>query len=105
MKAANGNFDQWREDARFLCDQYSYAESRCNFYYNETYIVKKHQLQPQLDRWLVYRENVNNSLLTLLARGQRWQIAGEEMQTIFRLYLPFDISIKFIQLASQPSRG
>lgn len=89
MKAENGNFDQWREDARFMCDQYTHTESRCDFYYNEVYIVKRNslELQPQLDRWLEYREILINNLVKHYNRGQRWLIDDSEMLALYCTYL------------------
>ena len=106
MKVANETFDQWRDEARFLCDQYSHAHSRADFYYNEIYIVKRNslELQPQLDRWLLYRNMVDRSLLLHFKRGQRWLIDEEDMVTVFRLYLPFDVFYKFLSKASPESR-
>lgn len=109
MKAENGNFDQWREDARFMCDQYSHAHSRCDFYYNEVYIVRRNslELQPQLDRWLLYRDMVDKSLVNHFRRGQRWQIDDSDMLVVFQKYLPHDVYYKLLakQRSESPSRG
>lgn len=87
MKAENANFDQWREDARFLCDQFSHAISRHDFYFNEVERGNKSDLKPQLERWQVLSSNLLNALVMHYNRGQRWQIDQDTMIELFKAYL------------------
>lgn len=87
MEAANGNFDQWREDARFLCDQYSHAMSRRDFYAMAVERENKTDLAPQLERWKGLASNLINELLKHYLRGQRWQIDGFKMLELYKIYL------------------
>ena len=87
MKAENGNFDQWREDARFLCDQYSHAMSRRNFYAMEVERANKAELAPQFERWRTLASNLITALVTHYTRGQRWQIDSNKMVELYKAYL------------------
>ena len=80
MKAANGKFDQWREDAIFFTDQLEYSYSRCFYYEAES--DRKPDLKPQLERWQMYQEKALERIEQHYKRGQRWQIHDSSMRMI-----------------------
>ena len=81
MKAENGTFDQWREDVRFLCDQYSHTLNRVDFYNSITN-------KPQLERWLGFSHTCLLALVAQYKRGLRWQIGETDTIDIIAGYLP-----------------
>lgn len=84
MNEAAVNFDQWREDAKFLCDQYGHAMSRRDFYAMAVERENKTDLAPQLERWKGLASNLINALLKHYLRGQRWQIDGNKMLELYK---------------------
>lgn len=104
MKAENGTFDQWREDARFLCDQYSHAINRVDFYTKFIYQVSQSQQsqdqqQPQLERWQGLAASCQKSLDEHYKRGLRWQIGEDAMQLLLCDYLTAPLFFQFLALA------
>jgi hypothetical protein len=92
MKAAKETFEQWREDTKFLCDQYSHSSSRVDFYTSQPD-------QPQLERWQGLKQNCLKALVLHYKRGQRWQIGEDDILLIFADYLTAPAYYHFLKFA------
>ena len=113
MKAENGTFEQWREDAKFLCDQLSHSTNRVDFYTTFIYQVSQSQQsqdqqRPQLERWQGLKAACLKSLAEHYKRGQRWQINEDTMLELLAQYLPapvFYSVLAFAEFSESPELG